>query len=151
MVPQWEMVPRWCQHHPPSHLVFLKDHSIGALFLADPGASVSLVPGTSSPQGRLLTAANGATITTGPERSLTIHLQDSQLAIHQCNFTFITADMEGPILGIVFLRKFHMTVDPSVSLRSLQQRHQIPRHPLPQQPSAGNPASRHPSNHHHIL
>ena len=60
------------------HLVFLKDHSTGALFLADTGASVSLVPGPSSPQGCLLTAANGAAITTGPERALTLHLQDSQ-------------------------------------------------------------------------
>ena len=77
--------------------------------------SVSLVPGPSSPQGRLLTTDNSAAITTGPERALTIHLQDSQWAMHQCNFTFITADVEGPILGIDFLRKFHMTVDPTAA------------------------------------
>ena len=60
----------------------------------------------------MLTAANGAAITTGPKRALTLYLQDSQSAIHQCNFTFITADVEGPILGIDFFRKFHITDDP---------------------------------------
>ena len=35
--------------------------------------------------------------------------------MHQCNFTFITVDVEGPILGIDFLRKFHMTVDPTAA------------------------------------
>ena len=77
------------------HLVFLNRRS----FLANTGASVSLVSGPSSPQGHLLTAANSAAITTGPERALTLHLQDSQSAMHQRNFTFI-------------LRKFHITVDP---------------------------------------
>ena len=52
-----------------------------------------------------------AAITTGPERSLTLHLKDSQSALYQCNFDFITGDVEGPILGIDFLRTFHMTVD----------------------------------------
>ena len=53
---------------PLGHLVFLKDHTTGTLFLANMGASVSLVPGPASPQGRLLTAANGVAIATGPER-----------------------------------------------------------------------------------
>ena len=48
----------------------------------------------------------------GRPLSLTLHLKDSKSALHQCNFTFITGDVEGPILGIDFLRKFNMTVDP---------------------------------------
>ena len=80
--------------------------------MADTRASVSLVPGPASPQGRLLTAANGAAIATGPERSLILRLKDNQSVLHQCKFDFITGDVEGPILGIDFLRKFHMTVDP---------------------------------------
>jgi len=83
--------------------------------LADTGASVSLVPGPASPQGRLLTAANGAAIATGPERSLILRLKDNQSVLHQCKFDFITGDVEGPILGIDFLRKFNLTVDPAAA------------------------------------
>ena len=99
------------------HLVFLKDHTPGALFLADTGASVSLVPcpSSSTPGGRLFTTANGAAIATGPKRSLTHCLKDNLSALHQCNFDFLTGDVEGPILGIDFLSKFHMTANPAAA------------------------------------
>ena len=99
---QWQLLLVWKLGSPGGvnavrlgHLVFLKDHTTGALFLADTGASVSLVSGTASHQGRLLTVANGAAIATGPVRSLTTRLKDSQSAMHQCNFTFITGGCGG--------------------------------------------------------
>ena len=99
---QWQLLLVWKLGSPGGvnavrlgHLVFLKDHTTGALFLADTGASVSLVSGTASQQGRLLTVANGAAIATGPVRSLTPRLKDSQSAMHQCNFTFITGGCGG--------------------------------------------------------
>ena len=66
------------------HLVFLKDHTTGALFLADTGASVSLVTGPASPHGCLLTPANGVAITIGPERSLILRLKDNRSVLYQC-------------------------------------------------------------------
>ena len=109
------------------------------------------MPGPSSPQGRLLTAANGAAITTGPERSLTLHLQDSQSAMHQCNFTNITGDVEGPILGIDFLRKFPMTVDPAAACVHRSSGTTFPGNLSLNNPVLAAPASRHPTNHYHIL
>ena len=58
----------------PGHVVFLKDNTTGALFLANTSASVSLVTGPASPHGCLLTAANGVAITIGPERSLILRV-----------------------------------------------------------------------------
>ena len=72
---------------------------------------MSLVPRPVSPQGHLLTTANGAAIATDPERSLILHLKDNWSVLHQVKFDFITGYVEGPILGIDFLRKFKITMD----------------------------------------
>ena len=72
-------------------MVFLKDHTTGPFFLADTGASVSMVSGplSSSSGGQLITAANGAAIATGPERRITLCLKDNQSVQHQFSFDFI--------------------------------------------------------------
>ena len=99
----------------PGKLVFLKDQSSGALFLADTGATVSIIPGPTSSGGQVLTAANGGTIATGAERTLQLVFNDSKSHPHSFNFDFIQGQVDGPILGIDFMRRFKMTVDPSAA------------------------------------
>ena len=99
----------------PGKLVFLKDQSSGALFLANTGATVSINPGPTSSGGQALTVANGGTIATGAERTLQLVFNDSKSRSHSFNFDFIQGQVDGPILGIDFMRRFKMTVDPSAA------------------------------------
>ena len=99
----------------PGKLVFLKDQLSGALFLADTGATVSIIPGPTSSGGQALTAANGGTIATGAERTLQLVFSDSTSRSHRFSFDFIQGQVDGPILGIDFMRQFKMTVDPSAA------------------------------------
>ena len=92
--------------------MFLKDQLAGALFLADTGAGVSLIPGPPSSGGQALTAANSAAITTGAERNLQLSFLDSNSHSHWFNFDFIQGSVDGPILGIDFLHHFGLIVDP---------------------------------------
>ena len=55
-------------------LVFLKDQQSGALFLADTGPTVSIIPGPTSSGGQALTTANSSIIATGAERTLQLAL-----------------------------------------------------------------------------
>ena len=93
-------------------LVFLKDQLAGALFLADTGAWVSLIPGPPSSGRQALTAANGATIATGEERNLQLLFLNSSSCSHRFNFDFLQGSVDGPILGIDFLHHFGLFVDP---------------------------------------
>ena len=95
----------------PGKLVFLKDQLSGALLLADTSAAVSLIPGPPSSGGQALTAANGAASTTGAERNLQLSFLDSNSHLHRFNFD-IQGCVDGPILGIDFLRNFGLIVDP---------------------------------------
>ena len=96
----------------PGKLVFLKDQSSGALFLADTSATVSIISGPTSSGGQALTAANGGTIATGAEQTLQLVFNDSKSRSHSFNFDFIQGQVDGPILGIDFMHRFKMTVDP---------------------------------------
>ena len=73
---------------------------------------MSIIPGPTSSGGQALTAANGGTIATGAERTLQLVFNDSKSSSHSFNFDFIQGQVDGPILGIDFMRKFKMTVDP---------------------------------------
>ena len=53
--------PRRCTRRPPGKLVFLKDQLSGALFLANTGATVSIIPGPTSSGGQALTSAKRQT------------------------------------------------------------------------------------------
>ena len=76
---------------------------------------MSIIPGPTSSGGQALTAANGGTIATGAERTLQLVFNDSKSCPHSFNFDFIQGQVDSPILGIDFMRRFKMTVDPSVA------------------------------------
>ena len=73
--------------------------------------------------------SDGALKTTGQA------LNDSKSRSHSFNFDFIQGQVDGPILGIDFMRRFKMMVDPSADLCPPRQRDSLPWFPLhlPQQ------------------
>ncbi|CAM1332024.1 Uncharacterised protein r2_g4097 [Pycnogonum litorale] len=81
-------------------------------FLIDTGAEVSLLPRSftdrrTTPATTILTAANDSVIATFGQRSLTL-----DLALRRTfKWILIIADVQTPILGADFLRKFNLLVD----------------------------------------
>ena len=73
---------------------------------------MSIIPGPTSSGGQALTAANGGTIATGAERTLQLVFRDSNSHSYSFDFDFIQGQVDGPILGIDFMRQFKMSVDP---------------------------------------
>ena len=73
---------------------------------------MSIIPGPTSSGGQALTVANGGTIATGAERTLQLVFRDSNSHSYSFDFDFIQGQVDGPILGIDFIRQFKMSVDP---------------------------------------
>ena len=95
-----------------SPLLYVADKLSGAQFLIDTGAEVSVIPCKLAPncqyrQARELQAANGSSIATYGEVSLTLDL--GLRRTFRC--IFIVADINRPILGSDFLRKYGLLVD----------------------------------------
>ena len=95
-----------------SRLFYVTDRHTKRRFLIDTGAEVSVVPPTSLDRshprhGFQLQAANKSTIATFGERSLTLDVGLRRT----CQWIFIIADVQQPILGADFLRHFNLMVD----------------------------------------
>jgi hypothetical protein len=90
-------------------LVYLFDDVSGLQFLADTGASCSVLPVSSSspPHGPELYASSGQRIPTWGTSS-----RNLAFGGHTFTFTFILAAVEKPILGADFLSEFKLLVDP---------------------------------------
>jgi transposase InsO family protein len=105
----------------PGRLVHVLDELSNRRFLCDTGASYSVFPFRSPepPSGPSLTGPNGQRILCWGERELA-------LSFHGVSFTwiFLLADVQFPILGIDFLRHYHLVVDAAggqlVDARSLR-------------------------------
>ncbi len=105
----------------PGRLVHVLDELSNRRFLCDTGASYSVFPFRSPepPSGPSLTGPDGQRILCWGERELA-------LSFHGVSFTwiFLLADVQFPILGIDFLRHYHLVVDAAggqlVDVRSLQ-------------------------------
>ena len=92
--------------------LFVTDTNSGLRFLVDSGAEISVLPPTSgerrsSLRGAPLYAANGASICTYGQSSLTLNLGLRRAF----RWVFIVADVTHPILGADFLSNFHLLVD----------------------------------------
>ena len=93
-------------------LLRIYDSSTRLRYLVDTGAEVSLVPASSEDRqhqrrGYSLQAANGTSISTYGERSLTLDLGLRRAF----QWIFIIADVHQPILGADFLQHFNLSVD----------------------------------------
>jgi hypothetical protein len=92
-----------------SGLLFLKDSHSKLSSLVDSGATLSILPCSSStaPSGPKLIGANGANIPTWG-------FQKRTLAFGHKSFTheFLLAKVATPILGLDFLRKFQLSIHP---------------------------------------
>lgn len=101
-----------CPSQPECRLFFQQDRTTGLRWLVDTGAERSVIP-PSATEKKLnhdfpkLYAANGTTIQTFGERSLTLNLGFRR----PFSWIFVIADVERPILGADFLRNFGLLVD----------------------------------------
>ena len=92
-----------------SRLLYIAEQNGGYCFLVDTGAEVSLIPASTLERkhqqvGFSLQAANGSSIPT--YGTLSLQLQ------HSLPWIFIIADVQNyPILGVDFLKSFHLLVD----------------------------------------
>lgn len=95
-----------------SRLFFIEDRSSGTRFLVDTGAEVSVIPhdprDATRPRSHHLRAANGSTIATYGQRSLTLNLGLRR----EFRWVFIIAEVPFAILGIDFLHHHDLLVDP---------------------------------------
>ncbi len=93
-------------------LIFLTDELMNDRYLADTGATLSIVPCMSNvgPSGPLLKGADGQPIPSWGFVSKTVQFQGKLFTAK-----FLQAAVAGPILGIDFLRKFRITVAPETS------------------------------------
>jgi len=94
------------------HRLFVKDQMSGLRFLIDSGADVSVVPPTSEEKRNpnpscILSAANGSTITTYCQKSMTLNIGLGRTF----RWAFKVADVEKPILDADFLTNFGLLVD----------------------------------------
>ena len=91
------------------NLIFLPDSLSKKVFLADSGASLSIVPYQSQarPFGPTLRSASGASISAWGYKTL-------QVKFGQTRFThrFLLADVANPILGMDFFTKFNLLISP---------------------------------------
>ena len=92
-----------------SGLMFLRDSHNQLDFLVDSGASLSIIPFSSSqtPLGPKLLGANGASIPTWGFQTKTIKIGTTQFE-HE----FLLAKVAIPILGLDFFRKFQLSIHP---------------------------------------
>ena len=95
-----------------SRLFFISDRDSGQKFMVDTGAEVSVIPPRREDRKRgftalALQACNKSPIKTYGMRSLTLNLGLRRT----CQWIFIIADVEHPIIGIDFLHNFGLLVD----------------------------------------
>ncbi|CAH8493835.1 unnamed protein product [Dicrocoelium dendriticum] len=96
-----------------SRLLYVYDSSTNLNFLVDTGAEVSVIPRSAEkrnllPTGLTLQAANNTKIHTYGQKMLTLNLGLRR----SFPFVFLIADVQRPILGVDFLTKFGLIVDP---------------------------------------
>ena len=99
----------------PGPLVFIEDQLSGDRFLADTGAAYSIIPGPASVAGPAASSVNGTPIATGGERRRTISLKDARGHLHSFTFNFLVAEIETPILGNDFFRRFNFELSPATA------------------------------------
>ena len=122
------------------NLIFLPDSLSKKVFLADSGASLSIVPYNSQarPFGPTLRSASGASISAWGYKTL-------QVKFGQTRFThrFLLADVANPILGMDFFTKFNLLISPPshkvLFLSTLDDVLQSPPQGSPQNPPQGSP------------
>ena len=92
-----------------SGLLFLRDSNSKMNFLVDTGASLSIVPfsSTQTPLGPKLIGANGAKIPTWGFQKQILRFGD-QTFTHD----FLLAKVATPILGLDFFKKFQLSIHP---------------------------------------
>ena len=92
-----------------SGLLFLRDPHSKLNFLVDSGATLSIIPFTSSltPLGPKLIGANGAQIPTWGFQKQTVTFGSQQFT-----HDFLLAKVATPILGLDFFRKFQLSIHP---------------------------------------
>ena len=134
-----------------SNLIFLPDSLSGKNFLADSGASLSILPHTSNscPSGPKLRSVNGASISAWGFKTIPLKIGRFRF-VHR----FLLADVANPILGIDFFKQHGLLISPpthqvifsgsGVSLWPAQQVHDTPQPPPPRPGSpldvSGQPA-----------
>ena len=97
---------------PISRLFYVSDNNTYTRFLIDTGSEVSVIPPSPStrrlpPDKLMLTAVNDTPIPTFGKRSLTLDLGLRR----PFPWVFIVADVQRPIIGADFLRRFGLLVD----------------------------------------
>jgi hypothetical protein len=95
---------------PTKNLIFLHDSQNNFKFLVDSGASISILPHSSSalPTGPHLVGANGKPIPAWGLRCRTVCF-----AGHNFKFDFLLAAVATPILGMDFLARFELSIIPA--------------------------------------
>ena len=95
---------------PTKNLIFLHDSQNNFKFLVDSGASISILPHSSSapPTAPHLVGANGKPIPTWGLRRRTVCF-----ASHNFEFDFLLAAVATPILGMDFLARFELSIIPA--------------------------------------
>ena len=97
-----------------SDLLYIKDRVSSLEFLVDTGSEVSIIPFSSKVHSNLnsvnihLFGANGSAIRTYGSIHKCVKFSDKL----DFSFTFIVADVQQPILGIDFMKKFKLSVSP---------------------------------------
>lgn len=84
----------------------------------DTGATVSLLPGPSTPSSSAslsLSSANGGHIATGAEQKIVLKLNGSDQLVHHFQWTFLHGAVDGPILGNDFIKHYQLLVDPAAA------------------------------------
>jgi len=95
---------------PTKNLIFLKDSKNNFIFLVDSGASISILPHSSSapPTGPHLVGANGKLVPAWGRRR-----QIVSFAGQDFEFDFFLAAVATPIIGMDFLAKFELSIIPA--------------------------------------
>ena len=98
-----------CKNSPNSDLIFLPDSLSRKVFLADSGASLSIVPYNSQtrPFGPKLRSASGASISAWGFKTLQVKFGKTRFS-HR----FLLAEVANPILGMDFFKKFDLLISP---------------------------------------
>ncbi|CAE1310342.1 unnamed protein product [Acanthosepion pharaonis] len=102
-----------CRRDAKSRLFYIRDENSGYLFLVDTGAQISVIPAKPNMLNRktdyTLQAANGSSIQTYGETSLTLNLGFRR----SFPWVFTIAQVRTPILGADFLAHFNLFVNMS--------------------------------------
>ena len=96
---------------PACGLIFLTDNLSGTKFLVDTGASLSILPHTSSAaqSGPKLVGVQGTAIPTWGYQQKTVVFGAARFT-----FNFLLANVATPIIGVNFLRNLRLDVSPSL-------------------------------------